>query len=92
MKSERFGALKPGTLGLSCKANKCSDAGTRNLGVLPTRETSPCLDDAAASKSSEGQLRSSGHWPKGTCIAFVNTQVIIKRQRWSQRLIMHIRN
>ncbi len=28
-------------LGLSCKANKCIDTGTGDLGVLPTRETSP---------------------------------------------------
>ncbi len=51
MKSERFGALKPGTLGLCCKANKCSDAGTGGLGVLPTHEISPCLDDVDASTS-----------------------------------------
>ncbi len=30
-------------LGLSCKANKCSDAGTGDLGVLTTHETSPWL-------------------------------------------------
>ncbi len=48
MKSGCSGALKPDRLGLSCKANKCSDVGTGGLGVLPTsHETSPCfsLDD-----------------------------------------------
>ncbi len=39
MKSPRSGAIKPGELGLSCKANKCNDAGTGDLGVLPTHET-----------------------------------------------------
>ncbi len=40
VKSGRSGALKPGKLGLGCEANKCSDAGTGDLGVLPTHETS----------------------------------------------------
>ncbi len=31
--------LKPGELGLSCKANQCNDAGTGDLGVLPTHNT-----------------------------------------------------
>ncbi len=39
MKSGRPGALKPVRLGLSCKANKCSDTRTGDLGVL----TSPCF-------------------------------------------------
>ncbi len=34
MKSGRCSAHKPGKLGLSCKANKCSDAGTGDLEVL----------------------------------------------------------
>ncbi len=40
-------------LGLSCKANICSDAGTGDLGVLTTHETSPCfsLSDAGSSIS-----------------------------------------
>ncbi len=38
-----FGALKLDRLGLSCKASKCSDAGTGDLGVLTTHETSPCF-------------------------------------------------
>ncbi len=36
VKSGRSGARKQGKLGLSCKANKCSDAGTGDPGVLPT--------------------------------------------------------
>ncbi len=32
-------------LGLSCKANKCSDAGAGDLGVLPAQETSPAQPD-----------------------------------------------
>ncbi len=35
------GALKPDRLGLSCKATKCSDAGTGGLSVPTTNETSP---------------------------------------------------
>ncbi len=50
MKGGRSGVLKPDRLGLSCKVNKCSDAGTGNLGVLTTHETSPCfsLGDAGS--------------------------------------------
>ncbi len=33
-------ALRPGRLGLRCKANKCREAGTGDLGVLTSRETS----------------------------------------------------
>ncbi len=40
MKSGRSGALKSGKLGLSCKANTCSDARIGEFGVLPTHETS----------------------------------------------------
>ncbi len=46
VKSGRSGALKPDRLGLSCKANKCSDTGTGDLGVLTTHETLPCLGGA----------------------------------------------
>ncbi len=38
VRSEYSGAHKPGMLGLSCKATKCSDAGTGDLGVLTTHE------------------------------------------------------
>ncbi len=41
VKSGCSGALKPDMLGLSCKANKCSDAGTGDLGALTTHVTSP---------------------------------------------------
>ncbi len=50
MKSGRSGALKPGKLGLDCNANKRSDAGTGDLGVLPTHETSPWLGDAGSNR------------------------------------------
>ncbi len=52
MKSGRSGALKPGRLGLSCKANKCSDAGTGDLGMLTTHETAPWfpLGDAGSTR------------------------------------------
>ncbi len=52
MKSGCSGALKPGRLGLGCKVNKCSDAGTGDLGMLTTHETSPWLSlgDAASSQ------------------------------------------
>ncbi len=38
VKSGRSGAPKPDKLGLSCKTNKRSDAGTGDLGVLPIYE------------------------------------------------------
>ncbi len=50
MKSGRSGAHKPDKLGLSCNANKCSDAGTGDLGVLRTHGTSPCLGDAGSTR------------------------------------------
>ncbi len=40
MKSGCFGTLKPGRLGLSSKANKCSNAGTGDLGAQTSQETS----------------------------------------------------
>ncbi len=40
VKSGLPGALEPGKLGLNCKANKCRDTGTGDLGVLATHETS----------------------------------------------------
>ncbi len=43
MKNGCSGALKPDRLGLSFKANKCSDAETGDLGVLTTHDTSPCF-------------------------------------------------
>ncbi len=50
MKSGHYGALKPDRFDLSCEANKCSDTGTEDLGVLTTHETSPCfsLGDASS--------------------------------------------
>ncbi len=41
MKSRRSSALKSDRIGLSNKANKCSNAGTGDLGVLTIHETSP---------------------------------------------------
>ncbi len=51
VKSGRSGAHKLDMLGLSCKANKCSDAGTGDLGVLTIHEASPwfSLGDAGSS-------------------------------------------
>ncbi len=48
VKSGYSGDLKPDRLGVSYKANKCSDAGTGDLSVLTTQETSPwfSLDEA----------------------------------------------
>ncbi len=52
MKSECSGVLKPDRLGLSCKANKCSDARTGDLGIHATHETPPCfsLGDAGSTR------------------------------------------
>ncbi len=44
MKSGHSDALKPGKLGLSCNANKCSDAGAGEYGELTTHETSSIGD------------------------------------------------
>ncbi len=43
VKSGRSSALEPGKLGMSCKANKCSDVETGELGMLPIHETSILL-------------------------------------------------
>ncbi len=48
VKSGCSGVLKPDMLALSGKANKCSDAGTGDLGVLTTRETSQPMVNAAS--------------------------------------------
>ncbi len=48
MKIGRSGAPEPG------KATKSSDAGTGDLGLLPTLETPPCLGDAGSAHSSIG--------------------------------------
>ncbi len=42
MGSGRSGAHKPAKLCLSCKANKCSDAGTGDLGVLAQPAPGEC--------------------------------------------------
>ncbi len=44
MRSGRSSAHKPD------KANKHSNTGTGDLGVLPTHETSPCLGDAGSTR------------------------------------------
>ncbi len=48
----RADAHKPGKLGLSSKANKCSDTGTGNLGALTTYEISPRLSLVVKAPSS----------------------------------------
>ncbi len=52
VKSGYSSALKLDRFDLTCKANKCSDAGTRDLRVLITNETSPCfsLGDAGVTR------------------------------------------
>ncbi len=40
--------------GLSCKANKCSDTGTGDLGVLTTHEASPLVTPA---QPAQGECR-----------------------------------
>ncbi len=53
VKSGSSGALKPDRLGLSCKANKSSDAGAGDLGGLPTHETSPCFSIGGTTSKSK---------------------------------------
>ncbi len=43
-------------LGLSCKATKCSDAGTGDLGVLTAHETSPWFSPGDASSTQSGWM------------------------------------
>ncbi len=60
MKSGCPGAVKLGRLGLSCRANKGSDAGAGDLGVLTTHEIAPTfsLGDAGRRKTIQAkQLR-----------------------------------
>ncbi len=61
------GALKPGKLGLSFKANKCSDAGTGDPGVLTTHEKSPCfsLDEAGSSEVKVSRMTYCFAWLNG---------------------------
>ncbi len=56
MKSGRSGALKPSRRGLSCKANNISDAGTGDLGVLTTHETSQWLCPGEAGSNRPGWM------------------------------------
>ncbi len=53
MRSGCLGALKPDRFGLSCKANKCSDARTGDLSVLTAHEASSCfsLGDAGSTRA-----------------------------------------
>ncbi len=52
VKSGYSGDLKPYRLRLSYNANKCSDAGAGDLGVLTNQETSPwfSLGDAGSTR------------------------------------------
>ncbi len=62
VKSGNSGALKSDRLGVNCKANKCSDAGTGDLGVLTTCETSQCFSVGdAATKTSKFKLTHPPH-------------------------------
>ncbi len=54
LKSGCSGTLRPGKLGLSCKANIFRGAGAADLGVPPTQETSPMNYDYT--KKNYGQL------------------------------------
>ncbi len=57
VKSGRSGTLKLGKPDLRCKANKCSDAGTEETGVLTTHETSPCLPAQPARVNAAASIR-----------------------------------
>ncbi len=60
--SGRPGAHKPDKLGLSCKANKCSDVGTGIVSVLPTLETSP--GECRHKCKSQHPLNNPSEWKK----------------------------
>ncbi len=62
MKSECSGALKLDSLGLSYKANRCSDAETRDLGVLTTHIVSPLVMPAQVHVISIMLFRSPMHF------------------------------
>ncbi len=72
MKSGCSGALKPDRLGLSCKANNCSDAWTGELGVLTTHETSPWLSRADFGPSISTSRFSSSKMPPKFNLSFSN--------------------
>ncbi len=48
--SRRSCARKPDKLGLTCKATKCSDAGTGDLGVLTSHDKSPCVGNDGSTR------------------------------------------
>ncbi len=58
VKSGCSGAIKPDRHGMCCKANKCSDAGPGDLGVLTIHETSPwfSLGDVGPTRPGECRL------------------------------------
>ncbi len=64
MKSVYSCAFKPERLDLSCKANKCRDAGTVDLGELTTHETLPCFDlgDAGSRQDKKNFMSVDPHW------------------------------
>ncbi len=67
VKSGYSGALRQGTLDLSCKANKCSDTETGDLGVLLTHETSPCLYDLNPLRMNAAANINKKIWSYTTC-------------------------
>ncbi len=90
VKSGRSGAHKPDRLGLSCKVKKCSDAGTGNLGVLGTHETSPCFGDAGSTCPGcmSRQVQVSMH----TYLAVMQSSNFTKLNvRWFQMAILRFR-
>ncbi len=56
LKGECSGALQLDWLGLRCKANKCSDTGAGDLGVLNIYEASPCFSLGEAGSTRHGRM------------------------------------
>ncbi len=59
----RSGDLKQGKFGLSCKANKYSDAGAGELAVLTTHEKQPCFSTSMRKHEGKWVLVA---WPTAT--------------------------
>ncbi len=63
---------KPDKLGSSCKANKYSDTGTGDLGVLPTHETSPWLNSTRVNVAASTSVQMGPQKGRNSLDTFLN--------------------
>ncbi len=76
MKSGYSGTLKLDRFGLNCKANKCSDAGTGDPGMLIIDETSPWFSVGDAGSTRPGLMPSQ----TAKCNSTASGKVMILRK------------